>query len=140
MSAVASPHRDVRSSGHDPRGLPRLSPKLLRPANRKPLRTSQARSRCAAARPDAAPMRPGAATRSAAATARLAGIGESTLRKAMTAGRVIKTQSAHPGTVNVDPEPTTKSQRSRTDAQAAAAIGTACSTPCSIRYHCRHGH
>jgi transposase-like protein len=61
-----------------------------------------------------------------AATARLAGIGESTLRKAMTAERVIKTQSVHPGTVNVDPAPTTKSQRSRTDAQAAAAIGTAC--------------
>jgi transposase-like protein len=48
-----------------------------------------------------------------AATARRAGIGESTLRKAMTAERVIKTQSAHPGTVNVDPASTTKSQRSR---------------------------
>lgn len=63
-----------------------------------------------------------------AATARLAGIGESTLRKAIAAGRLTKTQSAHPGTVAVstDPAPRTKSQRSQSDAVAAEGIGTAC--------------
>jgi|688.fasta_scaffold159867_1 hypothetical protein len=60
------------------------------------------------------------------ATALRAGIGESTLRKAISAGRLTKTQSARCGTVCADPAPTTKSQRSRSDAAAAQAIGTAC--------------
>ncbi len=60
-----------------------------------------------------------------AATARLAGIGESTLRKAMIAGRVTKNQSTHPGTAPAGPAPSTKSQRSQSDAAAAEGIGTA---------------
>jgi transposase-like protein len=63
---------------------------------------------------------------SIAATARLAGIGESTLRKAVTAGRLTKTQSARPGTPPADSPPSTKSQRSRRDAVSAEGIGMAC--------------
>lgn len=64
--------------------------------------------------------------RSIAASARLAGINDSTLRKAIAAGRVTKTQSIRPGTPPTDSAPSTKSQRSLTDAQAATGIGTAC--------------
>ena len=60
------------------------------------------------------------------ATARLAGIGESTLRKAVTAGRLTKTQSARPGAASAATAPPTKSQRSQSDAVAAEGIGVAC--------------
>ena len=61
-----------------------------------------------------------------AATARLADIGESTLRKAITAGRVTKTQSIRPATPPADSPPSTKSQRSQRDAATAEGIGIAC--------------
>jgi len=63
---------------------------------------------------------------SIAAAARLAGIGESTLRKGLTAGRVTRTQSIRPDTAPAAAAPPTKSQRSRSDAVAAEGIGTAC--------------
>jgi transposase-like protein len=61
-----------------------------------------------------------------AEVARRTGVGESTLRKAVRAGRVVKTTapgvSAGPGGA----EGTTKSERGRSDAQAAEGMGTAC--------------
>jgi transposase-like protein len=63
---------------------------------------------------------------SIAATARLAGIGESTLRKALSANRITKTQSPGSGSAPADATLFTKSQRSQIDAAAAQAIGTAC--------------
>ena len=57
-----------------------------------------------------------------AEVARRAEIGESTLRKAIAAGRV----SRNPQPQNSSPEADTKSQRSRKDAEAAEGMGTAC--------------
>jgi transposase-like protein len=61
-----------------------------------------------------------------AEVARRARVGESTLRKAVHSGRVIRTAAtgatASPGGV----EGTTKSERGRLDAEAAAGMGTAC--------------
>lgn len=61
-----------------------------------------------------------------AEVARRTGVGESTLRKAVRGGRVVKTTapgvSAGPGGA----EGTTKSKRGRSDAQAAEGMGTAC--------------
>ena len=58
--------------------------------------------------------------------ARLTGVGESTLRKAVRRGRVVRTAaigvSVSPGGV----EGTTKSERGRLDARAAEGMGTAC--------------
>lgn len=59
---------------------------------------------------------------SVAEVARRAEIGESTLRKAIAAGRV----SRNPQPQNPSPEADTKSQRSRKDAEAAEGMGTAC--------------
>ena len=61
---------------------------------------------------------------SIAAAARLGGIQESTLRKAVAAGRIVKS-SGVTGTP-APPDPSSKSERSRTDAAAAEGIGTAC--------------
>jgi transposase-like protein len=61
-----------------------------------------------------------------AAVARQTGVNESTLRKAVRRGRVSKPQSAETGVAPADAEATTKSERSRADAQAAQAMGTAC--------------
>lgn len=58
-----------------------------------------------------------------ATTARLANIKDSTLRKAIAAGRLTKPTITRQSATT---EPSSKSQRSRTDAQAAASIGTAC--------------
>ena len=61
-----------------------------------------------------------------AGVARRASVGESTLRKAVRSGRVVRTAAtgvpASPGGV----EGTTKSERGRLDAQAAEGMGTAC--------------
>jgi transposase-like protein len=61
-----------------------------------------------------------------AGVARRASVGESTLRKAVHSGRVVRTAatgvSASPG----DVEGTTKSERGRLDARAAEGMGTAC--------------
>jgi len=57
---------------------------------------------------------------------RLAGVGESTLRKAITAGRVTKTQRIRPSIPPVDSPPSTKSQRSRCDAVGSEGMGMAC--------------
>jgi len=57
-------------------------------------------------------------------TARQAGVNESTLRKAIAAGRVVRPGAAQQSRPE---EPvTTKSERSRRDAQAAEGLGTAC--------------
>lgn len=61
-----------------------------------------------------------------AAAARLGGVGDSTLRKAVTAGRVVRTLG-----VGADPDPggaeaTSKSARGQVDARAAEGMGTAC--------------
>lgn len=71
-----------------------------------------------------------------AKTARKVGINPSTLSKAISSGRVTKPESALPLTIpqsrskslsdSTHPEPSTKSERSRQDAQAAQRIGTAC--------------
>ena len=57
MSALASPHMDVRSSGHDPHGPSRLGPKLRCPGS--------AGSRCATARLDPTPLHHGPTQRTA---------------------------------------------------------------------------
>ena len=58
----------------------------------------------------------------------VAGIEDSTLRnKAIAAGRITKPATAHQAVASAATDhSSTKSQRSRTDAQAATAIGTAC--------------
>jgi hypothetical protein len=65
---------------------------------------------------------------SIATVARVAQVGESTLRKAVKAGRVVCTTPTI-GEVGSDGRPaqaTSKSERSRSDAQAAEGMGTAC--------------
>ena len=56
--------------------------------------------------------------------ARLAGISESTLRKALTAGRVVRNECSDPAVPTE--APSTKSRRSQLDAAAAQGMGTAC--------------
>lgn len=63
---------------------------------------------------------------SIATTARLAGIKDTTLRKAIAAGRITKPGTTRQAAAPTATDPSTKSQRSRTDAEAAQAIGTAC--------------
>ena len=58
--------------------------------------------------------------------ARLAGISQSTLRKAITAGRIVRNADSPPDLAAPAQAPSTKSQRSQQDAAAAQAIGTAC--------------
>ena len=64
--------------------------------------------------------------RSIATTAQLTGIKDTTLRKAIAAGRITKPATTHQTVAPAATDPSTKSQRSRTDAQAATGIGTAC--------------
>ncbi|MBF0440135.1 MAG: hypothetical protein HQL93_13590 [Magnetococcales bacterium] len=59
-----------------------------------------------------------------AEAARRAGVGESTLRKAIAQARVVQTSCAAPQ--NQTPLGSTKGERSRIDADAADGIGTAC--------------
>ena len=63
---------------------------------------------------------------SIASVARLANINDSTLRKAIAAGRLTKPTIIDQTTAPAAAKPSSKSQRSRTDAQAADVIGTAC--------------
>lgn len=56
--------------------------------------------------------------------ARLAGISQSTLRKALTAGRVVRNAGSDPAVPTE--APSTKSRRSQQDAAAAQGMGTAC--------------
>jgi len=58
--------------------------------------------------------------------ARQAGVNESTLRKALRSGRVVRTGAPGVAASQDRAEGTTKSERSRTDAEAAAGMGTAC--------------
>ncbi len=60
------------------------------------------------------------------AVAGLTGVNESTLRKAVRGGRVVRTGAAGAATSQGGAEGTTKSERSRTDAGAAEGMGTAC--------------
>ncbi|MCK5805479.1 MAG: hypothetical protein KAI66_21790, partial [Lentisphaeria bacterium] len=62
---------------------------------------------------------------SVAATARKAGVNESTLRKAVSGERVARPEGLDPA-ASMEDAGTTKSQRSRLDAQAAEGLGTAC--------------
>jgi transposase-like protein len=61
-----------------------------------------------------------------AQVARLTGVGESTLRKAVRRGRVVATAATGAMVAANGPEGTTKSERGRSDAQAAEGMGTAC--------------
>jgi hypothetical protein len=61
-----------------------------------------------------------------AAAARLAGVGESTLRKAVKAGRVVRTAGAAVDSGPGVAEATSKSARGQADARAAEGMGTAC--------------
>ena len=61
-----------------------------------------------------------------AVAARLAGVGESTLRKAIKAGRVVRAPTNTAAAVLGGAEATSKSARSQTDARAAEGMGTAC--------------
>jgi hypothetical protein len=62
-----------------------------------------------------------------AAAARLAGVGDSTLRKAIAAGRITKPEaSGQADATTTASRAPDKSRRSRTDAQAAEGLGTAC--------------
>jgi len=63
---------------------------------------------------------------SVAAVARQAGVNESTLRKALRDTRVVRSQMPAQPPIEDPAEVTTKSQRSRTDAEAAEGMGTAC--------------
>jgi transposase-like protein len=69
-----------------------------------------------------------AAGYSPAAIARQTGIGESTLRKAIRAGRIVAQimPASYEADIPVPPLGSTKSERSRLDAEAADGIGTAC--------------
>jgi transposase-like protein len=58
--------------------------------------------------------------------ARQAGVNESTLRKALRNGRVVRTGAPGVAALQDRAEGTTKSERSRTDAEAAEGMGTAC--------------
>lgn len=62
---------------------------------------------------------------SLSAVARQMGVGESTLRKAVCGGRIPRAADRAEASAE-DREATSKSERSRTDAQAAAGMGTAC--------------
>jgi hypothetical protein len=59
-------------------------------------------------------------------TARLAGVNESTLRKAISAGRIVRAEVTNSATSSLGVGVTTKSDRSRADALAAEGMGTAC--------------
>jgi len=61
-----------------------------------------------------------------AAVARQAGVGESTLRKAVHGGRVVRPATGDGGAAPDGQAGTTKSERGRLDAQAALGMGTAC--------------
>lgn len=61
-----------------------------------------------------------------AVAARRAGVGASTLSKAVQAGRVVPAAGLGTGTAPADSEATNKSARGRTDARAAQGMGTAC--------------
>lgn len=61
-----------------------------------------------------------------AETARLTGVADSTLRKAIRCGRVVRTTVPGGVAASGSEEGTTKSERSRLDAQAAEGMGTAC--------------
>jgi transposase-like protein len=63
---------------------------------------------------------------SVAATARKAGVKESTLRKAVGSGRVARAEESDQPSSSIQDAGTTKSERSRLDAQAAEGLGTAC--------------
>jgi transposase-like protein len=58
--------------------------------------------------------------------ARLAGVAESTLRKAVAARRVVGSADATPAAAAPAQAPSSKSQRSQQDAAAAQGLGTAC--------------
>ncbi len=60
-----------------------------------------------------------------AAAARLAGVGDSTLRKAIKAGRVVRAKGGGADT-KMGGQPTSKSARGLQDARAAEGMGTAC--------------
>jgi hypothetical protein len=61
-----------------------------------------------------------------AAVARLAGVDESTLRKAVKAGRVVRTSGGTADSGLKGAEATSKSERGQADARAAEGMGTAC--------------
>jgi hypothetical protein len=61
-----------------------------------------------------------------AQVARRTGVGESTLRKAVSAGRVVRTAASGGGAIADEAQATSKSDRCRLDAQAAEGMGTAC--------------
>jgi hypothetical protein len=61
-----------------------------------------------------------------AEVARRANVNDSTLRKALRDKRVFRSTASHPAESKVNPDVTTKSQRSQQDALAAQAMGTAC--------------
>jgi len=63
---------------------------------------------------------------SIATVARLARVGESTLRKAVKAGRVVRATVGEGEPTGRAAQTTNKSERSRSDAQAAEGMGTAC--------------
>ncbi|MEA3344411.1 MAG: hypothetical protein U9Q16_01900 [Patescibacteria group bacterium] len=63
---------------------------------------------------------------SIAAAARDAGVNESTLRKAIGGGRVAQLDRVDRSAASMEDGGTTKSERSRLDAQAAEGLGTAC--------------
>jgi len=63
---------------------------------------------------------------SIAEVARQMGVGESTLRKAVHSGRVVRTASTGLCVISRGEAGTTKSERGRLDAQAAEGMGTAC--------------
>ena len=58
--------------------------------------------------------------------ARLAGVGESTLRKAAKSGRVLRSSGPELDPEPAGPESTSKSARGQADARAAKGMGTAC--------------
>jgi len=66
------------------------------------------------------------AGKTVAAVARLEGVKESTLRKAVLSGRVVKTEVSCIDRSQGEDGGTTKSQRGRLDADAAQGMGTAC--------------
>lgn len=61
-----------------------------------------------------------------AAAARLANVGDSTLRKAIKAGRVVRVRVGEGGVDQLGPQATSKSARVQQDARAAEGMGTAC--------------
>lgn len=61
-----------------------------------------------------------------AGAARLAGVGDSTLRKALKAGRVLRGSGCGADPALAAPEATSKSARGQADARAAQGMGTAC--------------